>query len=117
MTSSVKNIRKTKFVEQKGQCHYCCQPMWEKNRKLFAFTHGISKPASNWLRSTAEHLVARQDGGADVSQNIVAACRYCNRTRHTSPKPMPPADYAQKVRKRLWKGKWHGIMIIPVHSH
>jgi len=31
---------------------------------------------------TAEHLVARMDGGKDTRQNIVAACRRCNEMRH-----------------------------------
>jgi 5-methylcytosine-specific restriction endonuclease McrA len=31
---------------------------------------------------TAEHLVARMDGGRDTRDNIVAACRRCNAARH-----------------------------------
>jgi len=33
-------------------------------------------------RRTAEHLEARCEGGADSTDNIVAACRFCNGRRH-----------------------------------
>ena len=113
MGTRVQTIRKAKFIEQQGRCFYCHQPMWEENGEQFAATYGLSKLASSRLRSTAEHLVARQEGGADIVQNIVAACYYCNRIRHTTPNPKPPTAYAKKVRNRLWKGKWHGIRIVP----
>jgi 5-methylcytosine-specific restriction endonuclease McrA len=31
---------------------------------------------------TAEHLVARMNGGGNTRSNIVAACRRCNASRH-----------------------------------
>jgi len=31
---------------------------------------------------TAEHLVARMDGGKNTRTNIAAACRRCNADRH-----------------------------------
>lgn len=117
METRVQNIRKAKFVAQQGRCFYCCQPMWEKNGEQFAMTHGLSMAATHRLRSTAEHLIAQQDGGADTTQNIVAACHFCNRTRHRTPKPKLPIDYAKKVRDQLWKGKWHGIFIVPVPGY
>ena len=114
MGNCVQKIRKAKFIEQQGQCYYCIQPMWEENGEHFALSHGISASAANSLRSTAEHLVARQDGGTDTHQNIVAACRYCNCTRHKTRNPTTPIDYAQKVRTRLWNGKWHGMKLTQV---
>lgn len=117
MGTRIQNIRKAKFIEQHGRCFYCNQPMWEDDREQFALAHGLSVTAANVLRSTAEHLVAQQDGGADTCENIVAACRYCNRTRHKTPKPKPPSDYAKKVRKQLTKAKWHGIMLVPIPAN
>lgn len=116
MRICVQNIRKAKFIEQQGRCFYCTQPIWEKHTRQFALRHGLSESAANLLRSTAEHLVAQQDGGPDTPQNIVAACLYCNRTRHKTPKPKPPTEYAKKVRKQLWKGKWHRIVIVPISA-
>ena len=116
MKARVKKIRKAKFMEQQGRCFYCLQPMWEEDGERTARIYGLSALASSRLRSTAEHLVAQQDGGADIVQNIVAACCYCNRTRHRTPNPKPPTAYAKKVRNRLWKGKWHGIRIVPVFT-
>ena len=117
MGTRIQNIRKTKFIEQQGRCFYCNQPMWEEHVEQFALTHGLSKSAASRLRSTAEHLVAQRDGGADSVHNVVAACLFCNGTRHKTPKPKPPTDYAKKVRTQLWKGKWHGVMLIPIRNY
>ena len=117
MGTRVQNIRKAKFIQQQGQCFYCSQPMWEEHVEQFALTYGLSKRASSRLRSTAEHLVAQQDGGADTVHNIVAACRFCNGARHKTPKPKAPIDYARKVRKQLCKGKWHGVMLMPIRNY
>jgi 5-methylcytosine-specific restriction endonuclease McrA len=114
MGTRVQNIRKAKFIEQQGQCYYCFQPMWEKNGEDFAVMHGLSASQVKRLRSTAEHLVAQQNGGCDTRQNIVAACTYCNRTRHKTRRPKTSTDYAQMVRKKLCKGKWHGIKLMPI---
>ena len=114
MEACVKTIRKAKFVEQHGRCYYCRQPMWEKNGDQFAVAYGLTASAAHLLRSTAEHLVAQQDGGADTKQNIVAACRFCNWTRHKTSNPKAPIDYRRKVRDRLRKGKWHGFVLTPV---
>lgn len=114
MGNRLQNIRKTKFVEQRGQCAYCCQPMWECNPAQFARAHRLSLSRAKLLRSTAEHLIARQDCGRDTHGNIVAACAFCNLKRHQSRNPKPPTDYARKVRRRLQKGKWHGIRIVPI---
>jgi len=60
------------------------------------------------LRCTAEHLCARQDGGADTRENIVAACLRCNRQRHQGWKRAPaPETYLQHVRRLLSRKVWH----------
>jgi len=55
-------LRRQASREQAGRCFYCLQPMGRD--------------------ATAEHLVARMDGGKDTRGNIVAACRCCNASRH-----------------------------------
>jgi hypothetical protein len=58
------------------------------------------------LRCTAEHLKARADGGSDRSDNIVAACIYCNLRRHRPRSPLSPPEYQAHVRRRMQQGKW-----------
>lgn len=55
-------LRRRACAAQGGLCFYCLQRM---GRDV-----------------TAEHLVARMDGGRDTRANIVAACRQCNASRH-----------------------------------
>jgi len=58
----LQSLRRRACREQGGRCFYCLRPM---GRNV-----------------TAEHLVARMDGGKDTASNIVAACRRCNEARH-----------------------------------
>lgn len=77
--------------------------------------HGLSAAQANHLRSTAEHVVARHDGGHDTPANIVAACKYCNCHRHVGQDALPATVFAAKVRQRLGRERWHGIVIHPLH--
>lgn len=81
MNSSKKlcQLRLKAYRKQKHQCFYCELPMWTENPTQFAESHKLSARQANELRCTAEHLLARRDGGKDTSQNIVAACTWCNR--------------------------------------
>ena len=88
--------------------------MWEDDSARFARLHAISVSKAKLLRSTAEHLTARQEGGRDSSQNIVAACLYCNGKQHLTKQPKSSAGYTLKVRRRLTEGKWHGIKLVPI---
>lgn len=56
------SLRRSACAAQGGLCFYCLQRMGND--------------------VTAEHLVARMDGGNDVPGNIVAACEECNAARH-----------------------------------
>lgn len=103
-------IKRTKFGLQSGLCFYCRQPMWHHNPEQFAQRHAITVKNARFFQATAEHLVARSDGGLDVSENIVAACWYCNNRRHRARRVLPPDRYAQKVGSRLSEGKWHGFI-------
>ena len=57
-------LRRVACREQGGLCFYCGRPM--------------TKP-------TAEHLIAKQDGGRDTRANIAATCAPCNHARHADP--------------------------------
>ena len=69
-------------VRQAGGCYYCTVLMWIDDGVSFARKHELSSRVARWLRCTAEHLLARRDGGRDSRDNIVAACLVCNLRRH-----------------------------------
>jgi len=85
--------------------------MWRNDQAAFADRYKLSKKRARLFRATAEHLVARRDGGSDRLQNIVAACWFCNSRRHYARDPLSPNEYAIKVRAQLAKGKWHGFSV------
>lgn len=70
---------------------------------------GLPVRTANALRCTAEHLVAQQGGGKEVTGNIAAACRVCNSRRHKRTSPPYPEAYRAFVQKRLAKGKRHPV--------
>ncbi|MCO7473024.1 HNH endonuclease [Stenotrophomonas maltophilia] len=68
---------------------------------------GLRQRSAAPFRCTAEHLVAKQDGGKAVPENIVAACHLCNLRRHQRPASAPsPEVYRAHVRRRVALGKW-----------
>ncbi|WP_080579593.1 HNH endonuclease [Sinorhizobium fredii] len=85
--------------------------MWETDPRIFSARYRVSRRAALHFRCTAEHLVARCDGGRDTEENIVAACHYCNRTRHRPKRPKNAASYAAFVRSRIEKGRWRPVML------
>lgn len=95
------------FHHQNGHCYYCGFPMWLENPEQFSREQGLSIGDCSRLKCTAEHLVARQDGGRNSEKNIVAACRHCNQTRHKVTKPLSPPLYRQRVIHRVQSGRWH----------
>lgn len=107
----IRKIRNLKFMAQAGRCYYCHQPMWSDHPSRFAEVYGLKVSAIRHLRATAEHLVARCDGGTDTPDNIVAACWFCNTKRHQAKRPLAPEFYARKVRSRLSIGRWHGLKL------
>lgn len=112
---ALKNIRRTKMLAQAGRCYYCDLPMWDDALDGCAAAecrHGrLPKP----LRCTAEHLLPRSEGGEDTADNIVAACLYCNRTRHRAKRPKSPEAYRAHVRRRMAKGRWLAAQV-PIGS-
>jgi hypothetical protein len=110
MTNKLSRIRSDKMQAQDGLCHYCRQPMWAGDPAQFRERHGLPRKRARWHECTAEHLHAKRDGGQDTSDNIVAACLFCNGARHHARNPLSPALYAKKVQRRLASGKWHGFI-------
>jgi 5-methylcytosine-specific restriction endonuclease McrA len=95
--------RKAAFLAQQGLCFYCrCQML----------------PATQASRSdqfricTAEHLQARQDGGTDRQANLVAACWYCNHSRHTKFGGCSPSRYKRLVKQEVRKGGWPTVPLL-----
>jgi 5-methylcytosine-specific restriction endonuclease McrA len=102
-------LRKSAYKAQQGQCWYCGLPMWLSGVEEFANTHNFTLPQAQLLQCTAEHLHARQDGGIDTPNNVVAACRYCNTKRHKRKIPLPPEKYRKHVKVKMKKGGWHQL--------
>ncbi|EXJ14150.1 HNH endonuclease [Imhoffiella purpurea] len=107
MPRNLSKPRARSFKLQSGRCFYCGAPIWLENPEAFAKRHGLSKGLVLLLKCTGEHLLPRSDGGDASQSNIVAACRYCNATRHKAKHPLDPTAYKRHVGKRLRQGKWH----------
>ena len=110
--------RSRAFVRQKGRCYYCGFPMWLYQPGSFASQYSLTDRQIARFQCTAEHLQARQDGGNDTRTIIVAACKFCNRTRHKTPNPLEAREYKKKVIRRLKKSKWypekfHQLLALP----
>jgi 5-methylcytosine-specific restriction endonuclease McrA len=101
--------RSTAFERQGGRCYYCDFPMWRGSIEHFARLHGITLGQARQFQCTAEHLVARQDGGGDRCSNIAAACLACNQRRHRRKQAPEPEQYRKLVQARLDKGGWHSV--------
>ncbi|NCP12504.1 MAG: HNH endonuclease [Sphingomonadales bacterium] len=106
----ISRIRNSRIRQQSGNCYYCCQPIWHCELSDFSSRHGITRKKATLLKATAEHLVPRSEGGLDAFHNIVAACWFCNVSRHRAKQPLSPDAYGKKVRARLAKGRWHGFV-------
>ena len=107
-----KKFRQLAAIHQHGCCHYCGCPMWSDDPALFAQQHRLSMREVAWFQCTAEHLIARRDGGTSSRNNIAAACRYCNLHRHQR-KASPSAEqYRAMVRNRIARSRWY-----PYHVH
>jgi hypothetical protein len=85
-------------------CCYCDLPMAGTGSPY----HLALASLGSWFEATAEHLLARQDGGGDSADNIAAAHRVCNARRHRCAKPLLPAAFAVHVCGRIAKDRWFG---------
>lgn len=107
MPSPISRYRLAAFKRQSGLCYYCSAPMWNDGQAVFAAVHNLSLSQAARFRCTAEHLVARQDGGKNANGNIVAACSFCNRTRHRMKVALNHEAYKEHVTARMRRLKWH----------
>lgn len=101
-------LRIQSAITQQCRCFYCGLTMVEPALPDFA-PKGLKPKWQKYLRCTAEHLTARQDQGRDNSQNIVAACWWCNTRRHKGreEKAPDPLRYRLRVQSLMKKGGWH----------
>lgn len=111
MPQSLTKPRLAAFHRQGGHCYYCGAPMWVEQPAAFAERHGIREALAVRLQCTGEHLVAKQNGGGCSQENIVAACRFCNTTRHRRKRPPSPEAYLRQVLSRMQRRKWHPLEI------
>lgn len=107
MPTKLVTLRKSAFKAQSGRCFYCHVLMWENDPGSFALVHKFTLKQARWFKCTAEHLVAKQDGGLDTAENIVAACRWCNSRRHKRKTVPASKAYLQMVQHRMRRGGWH----------
>src|SRR5258706_9635032 len=107
MSNSLRSHRFAAARRQSNRCFYCGVLMWEHtpSSHLVQFAKSVEK--ADRLRCTAEHLHARSEGGSNSACNIVAACAFCNRSRHRAKRPLEPNKYRQHVRSQMVKGCWH----------
>ena len=105
---NLKKIREQKAATQGRCCWYCGHPTWADDSGEFATRHRMTIREAERFKQTAEHLVAKCDGGQDTEANIVMACHYCNSRRHRMRKPLSPSKYKLRVHARLAAGRWHG---------
>lgn len=103
-TKTLKTLRTRLFHAQQDRCYYCNGPMWLCSPD----ESGLRPRSAATFQSTAEHLLARQNGGKEVVGNVVTACHLCNRRRNKRPTPAPsPETYRLRVQRRMVKGTWH----------
>lgn len=105
----LKIIRTARAEKQNWLCHYCDCPMWDGDPNVFLQRHHVPKGLLQRFQCTAEHLQPKQNGGKDIPENIVAACKFCNQTRHKRRSVQSPELYRQHVQKRLKARKWHPL--------
>ena len=79
--------------------------MWTRRPEQFAEQHGLRLEDVAHFQCTAEHMLARRDGGLEI-RNIVAACRHCNVTRHEADEPLSTELYREHVRQRVAESRW-----------
>lgn len=109
MPKSITRSRAAAFDRQNGRCYYCDHPMWLSDVRQYSLQHHLSIVQARHFRCTAEHLLARCDGGGNSRSNIVAACWTCNKRRHARGKPLAPSAFRHHVQCRLRRGRWHAL--------
>ena len=110
MRQDLRAVRERCRIAQDGLCYYCRQPMWSgRDPAAFCASFRVSPRRAALFRCSAEHLTPRSAGSSDEPANIVAACCFCNRTRHLAARPRDPESYARFVQRRLAAGRWERL--------
>lgn len=65
-------LRHQAYLAQGGRCYWCGEKMFE----------GDQVPPNHPRACSADHLRPQSLGGKTHRENIVAACRQCNSSRH-----------------------------------
>lgn len=112
MSNTLARNRAKAYAAQQGRCFYCQFHMWSDHPEDFAAFHRITLKQAMHFQCTAEHLIARQDGGTDAASNIVAACIRCNQLRHAREYPLDAIRFRAWVERRLARGAWQTVCCI-----
>lgn len=103
MTSTkLQKLRNEAAEAQQWLCCYCGLPMGGEGSPWRRVLEQLGKA----FEASAEHLVARCEGGGDARGNIAAAHGRCNLRRHRRRRAMTPERYATFVRRRIGGGGW-----------
>lgn len=97
--SRLAKLRRQAAERQGWRCFYCGLPMVDG-----AVPGGLTRRSLSRL-CTAEHLVARCEGGAESAENIVAACWWCNSQRHRRKAAPAPEAWREMVRGAVKVGE------------
>ncbi|MER9948775.1 HNH endonuclease [Mesorhizobium sp. M0047] len=106
-SNTLAKLRIAQADKQNWLCFYCDFPMWDGDSAAFSERYHLSIGLLDRFLCTAEHLTPRMDGGEDAQENVVAACKFCNQTRHRMRSVLSPAAYRRYVRRRIAARKWH----------
>lgn len=112
MPNVLSRSRSIAHAYQGGRCCYCEAPTWINAPNEFASKYRLTPGETRLLQATAEHLVARCNGGGNAHANIACACLACNSRRHRRKNPLEPEVYKRRVKNRIEKGLWHSPRII-----
>ena len=107
----LRRFRKVAACKQQHRCHYCDAPMWAARPEAFAERHGLRLEDCVHFQCTAEHVIARRDGGGE-RRNIVAACRCCNIARHEAETPMSAEAYREHVQRAVGGSTWLTALLL-----
>jgi hypothetical protein len=89
--------------------------MWLSEPEAYARLHGTSFAQARRMQCTAEHVIAKCDGGTNALANIVAACLHCNSGRHRAKLVLNSERFRDRVQRLLTKRKWHDPWVFASH--
>jgi len=112
MSKQLASLRQRALIKQSNRCYYCNCPLWEADLPSFLAEYRVSQRQAKFFQCTAEHLVARCDGGTNAEHNVVAACWFCNWARHRARKPLDSVRYRRRVQRRVALGRWLTVRLL-----